>query len=541
MESPVTGHCADKKEERKDKLRRIVLSLGSFGAFIWFLVRVIPKPSRAQYPCMKASAPLAAYFVTSFLLPLSSMPLFSNGKNPRTKMLITILSLILGMGVMSGISTMFVQTLQRYGGLTELKDLEGPNAPMGTGVGIYPGRVVWVHDADATDETYDNGGDWYTAERTNLSAVRVMFSKGLQELTGTGQDEEAWNALFMNFNRTRNRGDRPYTAGEKIAVKINLNGTYMGDHCINTSQQLCYVLLEHLIHVVGVKPADISIGDTNVPPNPDMYAMILNDFPGVHFWDRRGRYTQPSGTKEDAIFASDGGKSDPLPQSYIDASYLINVPVLKKHHRAGISLGAKNHFGSVALFNDNGAFDWHYGLPVPEGGARMTNGKNGVYRCLVDFMGHKDLGGKTLLYLVDGLWGSINWGHPAVKWRMSPFNNDWPSSLFLSQDPVAVESVGFDFLFHEFDRTHPSEGKLDPRDDHGPFPRYPGVDDYLHQAADPVYWPKGLVYDPEKDGTPIGSLGVHEHWNNARDKQYSRNLGKNEGIELVLVEDPWKG
>jgi hypothetical protein len=26
---------------------------------------------------------------------------------------------------------------------------------------------------------------------------------------------------------------------------------------------------------------------------------------------------------------------------------------------------------------------------------------------------------------------------------------------------------------------------------------------------------------------------VHEHWNNPKDKQYSRNLGKKDGIELV--------
>ena len=28
-------------------------------------------------------------------------------------------------------------------------------------------------------------------------------------------------------------------------------------------------------------------------------------------------------------------------------------------------------------------------------------------------------------------------------------------------------------------------------------------------------------------------LGVHEHWNNPVDKQYSRNLGAGEGIELI--------
>jgi len=35
----------------------------------------------------------------------------------------------------------------------------------------------------------------------------------------------------------------------------------------------------------------------------------------------------------------------------------------------------------------------------------------------------------------------------------------------------------------------------------------------------------------------LESLGVHEHWNNANDKQYSRNLGAGNGIELVNVNN----
>ena len=87
---------------------------------------------------------------------------------------------------------------------------------------------------------------------------------------------------------------------------------------------------------------------------------------------------------------------------------------------------------------------------------------------------------------------------------------------------------------NEFDENHPTEGAYDPRDDHGPFPHYAGVDDFLHQAADSKNWPENFVYDPENDGTPLpASLGVHEHWNNATEMKYSRNLGANEGIELV--------
>jgi hypothetical protein len=38
---------------------------------------------------------------------------------------------------------------------------------------------------------------------------------------------------------------------------------------------------------------------------------------------------------------------------------------------------------------------------------------------------------------------------------MYPFNGDWTNSLFFSQDPVAMDSVMYDFLFAE--GTNPSE------------------------------------------------------------------------------------
>jgi hypothetical protein len=60
-----------------------------------------------------------------------------------------------------------------------------------------------------------------------------------------------------------------------------------------------------------------------------------------------------------------------------------------------------------------------------------------------------------------------------------------------------------------------------------------GADDYLLQAADSANWAPGIKYDPNHDGTHIASMGTHEHWNNDTDKQYSRNLGTGNGIELV--------
>jgi hypothetical protein len=416
---------------------------------------------------------------------------------------------------------------------TWANDLQPPqagNEPIGEAKGIFPGRVVWVHNLNATDENCTNveGDFWYQDDNTNTEEVQHMLSKGLKELTGTRNNTDAWEALFTYFNSTHGRGEVGYTAGEKIAIKVNFNNVFIGEHGINTSPQIMYALIDQLVNVVGVAQSDIGIGDPSHFMEDPYYEKCVSAFPDVNYWN------SPTGdfvtyTSNNVIFGSDGSFSDKLPQAYVNATFMINVPVFKKHHRAGISITSKNHFGSF----EGGAWQLHPSLPVPDGSeyGDPTNPDYGVYRCFVDIMGHKDLGGKTVLFLVDGIWGSTNYGHPPIKWEMSPFNNDWPNSLFLSQDPVAIESVCFDFLYEEFDEDHPTEG-LPVTYDKGPFPHFPGTDDFLHQAADVSNWPEGINYDPENDGTILSSLGTHEHWNNAIDKRYSRNLGIGNGIEL---------
>ena len=72
------------------------------------------------------------------------------------------------------------------------------------------------------------------------------------------------------------------------------------------------------------------------------------------------------------------------------------------------------------------------------------------------------------------------------------------------------------------------------------YPNMKGTTDYLRQAASSDYWPEDIIYDPENDGTPIRSLGVNEHWNNPIDKQYSKNLGLDKGIELFFIDNSLK-
>jgi len=202
-----------------------------------------------------------------------------------------------------------------------------------------------------------------------------------------------------------------------------------------------------------------------------------------------------------------------LPTCLTEAKYLVNMALLRAHTLCGVTLCAKNHFGST-YFPDNGGW-----TPQPLHDTSSRNLAMGSYNCLVDLNGHKDTGGKTLLYLIDGLYPARN--QTASVIRFASFGNDWFSSLLASQDMIALDSVGLDFLRQE--------QALNPvvTDVVG------NPDNYLHEAASAPKPPSGTEYDPEGDGKVLESMGVHEHWNNPAERKYSRNLGTGNGIELV--------
>jgi hypothetical protein len=215
-----------------------------------------------------------------------------------------------------------------------------------------------------------------------------------------------------------------------------------------------------------------------------------------------------------------------LPQDFTDATYLIDYAVVRPHRVFGLTLCFKNHFGSVYdpglnKFNPTKlhAFAlWNYATPYQHG---QCNG-------LVALLGHKNVGGKTVLYFADGLYTAPNQGDTSKVVRWSTQGNHWFSSLIMSQDPVAMDSVAMDLISTEPNLTTQPDGI--------PNPSFNGNQDgYLHEAALAGNPPSRVKYDPEGDGTVLASLGVHEHWNNAKEMKYSRNLGKKDGIELIRI------
>jgi hypothetical protein len=511
--------------ERKTKTRIGFIFLGVIST-IWFLIRVIPKPSRINYPCMRIAAPFASGFIlyiagitTSVFAVKKIRTSFKNSHYLMGTGFILLLLFALLFSMYHGTIPVSATTILRKC---------GPNQPIGIARGIFPGRVVWVWDPEATNENCtDSIGDyWWQNENTSQVETEKMLSDAIRTLTGKINDTLAWDAIFRYYNQTHGHGDTGYTTGQKIMIKLNITTGYLANVDTSTYQkdslneamdvapQLALAMLKQLINVAGVAQEDISMGDPDRLFFDHFWDICHSVFPSVKYLDRFGKHgrTRATPTSAPVLFYSDGTISDSLPQAYVDASYMINIACLKQHNCAGGTFCAKNHFGSVCR-------EWsthlHYSLPSPDGSG---NGNGyGKYRCLVDLMEHKDLGEKTVLFMLDGLWGGDEPVCSPKKWQMVPFNNEWPSSLFVSQDHVAIESVGFNFIRAQFTT----------------YAHMDGGDDYLYQAADSTNWAPGIVYNPNHDGTRIASMGTFEQWNNDTDKQYSRNLGTGNGIELI--------
>ena len=511
------------------KLAFLILGIGST---IWFLIRVIPKPSRASYPCMKASAPFMSAFVL-YLIGLASTIYLFKEKKGKLLLLKSALALVFVVSLLISFSskeTTFAQVDASY---------LAPNEPIGTAKGTFPGRVVWVHNPDATNENMTNktGDFWYMDKNCNQTLVDSMLTSGIRRVGGKKNITQAWDEVFRHFNIEHGKGNVGYTPGERIAIKINLTNSCcssQGTAKMDAAPQMVLALLKQLIEVAKVPQDNIWMGDSYREFRNDYWNKCHTLYPNVHYVDGTGRngreQTLPS--PDQLLRFSDGKATSSLPQHYVDAAYLINMPCLKSHNEGGITIAAKNHQGSVLREgdapNNQSAAYVHYSLPAQDE-------QQDQYRHLVDYMGHEQLGGKTLIYIVDGLWAGRNWEGIVEKWSMAPFNGDYPSSIFLSQDAVAIESVCYDFLLKEYSTKSTSLK----------YPYMVGVDDYMKQAADPNLWPEGISYDPEGDGTPIASLGVYEHWNNATEMKYSRNLSTGKGIELIkyasLATDSYQG
>jgi len=184
-----------------------------------------------------------------------------------------------------------------------------------------------------------------------------------------------------------------------------------------------------------------------------------------------------------------------------------------------------NHFGSI-----KGTPELHAAINTDQEGVKNA------YSPIVDLAASPNLGAKTILFVLDGLYCGRKWQsypqhfpNPPFNNRVEPYENpDWPASVLASMDGVALDSVGLDILFAQTKNNNDEQGR----------PRIlirANADDYLFEMAQPDHAPSGTIY--KQGGKVVTSLGVHERWDSDESKRYSRNLDPvhGTGIELIYL------
>ncbi len=143
--SPESGKIIGLK--RPKGIAAILFFIVGIASVIWFLVRVIPKPSRITYPCMRATVPVAYSFIMYLVSLTGSVLFFKKAINTFRKRRFYYGFITVSIAILFGVYALISNRLQVnavQGSAEKFSDPLGPNAPIGEAKGILPGRVVWI-------------------------------------------------------------------------------------------------------------------------------------------------------------------------------------------------------------------------------------------------------------------------------------------------------------------------------------------------------------------------------------------------------------
>jgi uncharacterized protein (DUF362 family) len=227
-----------------------------------------------------------------------------------------------------------------------------------------------------------------------------MLDQGIMHATGYDNPTKAWQSLF-------NKND-------KVALKVNCIGKETG----STKPALCFALAECLNIHVTIPPEHIIIFDrTDIELQKGGY-QINKSGKGIKAYASPGF----SGKFKAGSFST--GVSNIITD---ECTALINVPLLKTHPGALISLNLKNHYGSIPkeIVQDS-SLKFH---------------SDGKFENIVHVNSLPPIKEKTRLCITDGLVAQYDKGpkgNPKYQWDFG--------GIIMGTDPVAVDTIGLQVI-----------------------------------------------------------------------------------------------
>lgn len=329
--------------------------------------------------------------------------------------------------------------------------------------GRYPGRVVEVNHPRAVSS--DNIID--------REAVNVTIDRGMAELTGAepGDIAGAWGQFFEKDDVV---GIKVNPVGRK--PKLGESGR-VARAVGSISSFEVIVKVVRCLRALGLPPQNIILFERYATEFLDAgYGdLVARELPGVRWYASSAGYSEGqlgiSGFDDNRdllsveaarhvvgydpdVFVSMGfcqkehsKRDDRRFRSHLSAivtrlcSKIINLPVLKDHRSAGVTLALKNMSHGM---NNNVARSHIAGIAHGFGDASThVNGPNQCNTFIPHAVAQHALRRKATLHICDGLIGVYEggpgcWNKTWGTWRRK--------GLFFATDPVALDHVGWDII-----------------------------------------------------------------------------------------------
>jgi uncharacterized protein (DUF362 family) len=275
------------------------------------------------------------------------------------------------------------------------------------------GAVLTQHGADALADSKVSGGDGASRSkliiarherfmggdgRVNGGLVGKALDDGLMRLTGAKSPDKAWVSLFK--------------PEDVVGLKLNC----LAKKAFSPHVELVEAVIRGL-KLAGVKEGNIIVFDRT-----------SRELAGAGFTVSKGGGLKCFGTDE---LSGGGYESRPEIVGRVGSCFskiisslctaIINVPVLKDHDLAGVSVAMKNFYG--VIHNPNKYHD------------------NNCDPYIAELYTHPYIRGKVRLTICDALIAQCN-GGPAYKAQWA-----WPyNGILLGLDPVAMDRIGADII-----------------------------------------------------------------------------------------------
>jgi hypothetical protein len=274
--------------------------------------------------------------------------------------------------------------------------------------GPYPGRVIAVEHPGCI-----------TAGKYQYEPVQAMMQRGMQDLTGAPSWQDAWRSLFQK--------------GDVVGIKVSP----VGGPQLSSDASVMALVLEGL-QAAGVPHRDVIV--FNRYREETLVAGIDKWLPkDVHFTAASQRYDDvqldmggydADHYMEMALIKPGENFNDPhFRRSYVakvvtqQVNKIINLPVLKHHQSAGVTITLKN---------------MSHGFVNNVNRSHLTPTLNACGAFIPSVVSLPVIRQKVVLHIVDGVKASYHGGpggKPKYIWEHK--------TMYFGTDPVAIDKTGW--------------------------------------------------------------------------------------------------